>query len=73
MRIHLWRTLKGYNWAMEITTLPLVVGIAGGSGSGKTTLAEAILMKLAESESLSFRMMPTIAIRATLHLKSVCE
>ena len=28
---------------MEITTLPLVVGIAGGSGSGKTTLAEAIL------------------------------
>ena len=43
MRIHLWRTLKEYNWAMEITTLPLVVGIAGGSGSGKTTLAEAIL------------------------------
>ena len=28
---------------MEKTTLPLVVGIAGGSGSGKTTLAEAIL------------------------------
>jgi uridine kinase len=28
---------------MEITTLPLAVGIAGGSGSGKTTLAEAIL------------------------------
>jgi len=28
---------------MEKTSLPLVVGIAGGSGSGKTTLAQAIL------------------------------
>ena len=58
---------------MEITTLPLVVGIAGGSGSGKTTLAEAILDEIGREQSLSFHMMPTIAIRATLHLKSVCE
>ncbi len=28
---------------MQKTSLPLVVGIAGGSGSGKTTLAQAIL------------------------------
>ena len=38
---------------MEITTLPLVVGIAGGSGSGKTTLAEAILDEIGK-ERIAF-------------------